>query len=254
MANQTAAPYTPCWTELAVPDPEAAKAFYGAVFGWTGETDTRPEAGGYTVFKLGAEPVAAVLPLPEQGQPAAWNVCLAVEDAAAVAAKVEQNGGRILTAPDADMLDLGRYGVLADPAGAAFAIWQPKSFPGSRIIGEENALGWIELATSDPQRSLAFYPAVFGWATHLSDVYTEWSLDGAHFGGMSDLNQMPEGGGVARWMPYFRVEDVVDVAEKAGGAGATVVVPPADVPGGDVRVSVLKDPQGAEFGLFAPAG
>jgi predicted enzyme related to lactoylglutathione lyase len=253
MAERTAAPYTPCWTELAVPDPEAAKSFYGAVFGWTAEAGPRSEAGGYTVLKLNGEPVAALAPLSDETQPVAWSVCLSVEDVDSLAAKVEQNGGRVL-APGADVLDLGRYGVLADPAGAAFTVWQPGSFAGSGVIGDPNALGWVELATADPKRALAFYPAVFGWATHLSDSYTEWSVGGVHFGGMADLNQMPDDDGVPRWMPYFRVTDVVDSAERAGGAGATVVVPPADVPGGDVRVSVLKDPQGADFGLFAPAG
>ena len=252
MTDRTAAPYTPCWTELAVPDPEAAKAFYAAVFGWSAETDPRPETGGYTVFKLDGEPVAAVSPPFPETRPTSWNVCLAVQDADATAAKAEQNGGRILMQPD-DVLDLGRYAVIADAAGAAFALWQAKAFAGSTVIGRPNALGWVELATTDPTGALAFYPAIFGWATHLSDLYTEWSLDGVHFGGMSDLNQLP-GDGAPAWIPYFRVTDVVDAAERASGAGATVVVPPADVPGGDVRVSVLKDPQGADFGLFAPAG
>jgi predicted enzyme related to lactoylglutathione lyase len=251
MTDRKAAPYTPCWTELAVPDPDAAKAFYASVFGWSAETDPRPEVHGYTIFSLGGNPVAAVSPLVTETQQTAWSVCLAVEDVDATAARVEQNGGRVLM-PGDDVLDLGRFGLFADPAGAAFSVWQAKAFAGSEVIGDRNALGWVELATTDPTGALAFYPAVFGWATHLSDMYTEWSLNGTHFGGMSDLNQMP-GEGVPNWMPYFRVEDVVDVAEKASGAGATVLVPPADVPGGDVRVSVLKDPQGADFGLFAPA-
>ena len=37
---------TPSWIDLGTPDVEAAKSFYGGLFGWAAETDPRPEAGG----------------------------------------------------------------------------------------------------------------------------------------------------------------------------------------------------------------
>jgi hypothetical protein len=52
------------------------------------------------------------------------------------------------------------------------------------------------------------------------------------------------------WKPYFRVDDVDATAAKAAGEGGGVLLAPADVPGEDLRVSVLKDPQGAQFGVF----
>jgi hypothetical protein len=253
MADQ-AAMHTPCWTELAVPDPEAAKAFYAAVFGWKAETDPRPEAGGYAAFKLGEASVAAVSPLQDGARPVAWSVCLAVRDADAATAAAQANGGRVLM-PPVDVARLGRYGVLADPEGAAFAIWQAGSFSGADILGDPDSLGWIELSSRDPKRALEFYPEVFGWATHLSDFYTEWSLGGTHFGGLVDLAHVPGSEGVpAHWKPYFRVADVDATAARADAAGARVLMPTANVPGDDLRVSVLRDPQGADFGIFAPAG
>ena len=253
MAEQ-AAMHTPCWTELAVPDPESAKAFYAAVFGWKAETDPRPEAGGYAYFKLGEASVAAVCPLMAAAQPVAWSVCLAVPDAEAAVAAAEANRGRALM-PPADAAELGRYGVLADPEGAAFSIWQAKSFGGADILGDPDSLGWIELSSRDPKKALEFYPAVFGWATHLSDHYTEWSLGGTRFGGLVDLGRVPGAEGVpAHWKPYFRVSDVDATAARADGAGGRVLLPPATVPGDDLRISVLRDPQGADFGIFAPAG
>ena len=255
MADRTAAMHTPCWTELAVPDPEAARAFYGTVFGWRAETDPRPEAGGYSVFKLGGAAVAAVSPPYLEGGPAAWSVCLAVEDADATAAKAAEYGGKTLM-PPADVFELGRYGVIADPDGAAFAIWQAREFGGAEVLGDPDSLGWIELSSRDPKQALAFYPSVFGWATHLSDYYTEWSLDGTHFGGLVDLTQVPGAEAEdSHWKPYFRVADVDAVTAKAAEAGAGVGTAPTDVPGdGGLRVSVLRDPQGAEFGLFAALG
>jgi hypothetical protein len=252
MADQ-AAMHTPCWTELAVPDPEAAKAFYAAVFGWKAETDPRPEAGGYAYFKLGEASVAAVSPLPGAG-PAAWSVCLAVQDADATAAMATEQGGRVLT-PPTDVFELGRYGVIADPGGAAFSVWQAKAFSGAEVLGDPDSLGWIELSARDPKLALAFYPTVFGWSTHLSDYYTEWSVEGTHFGGLVDLEQVPGSEGVAsHWKPYFRVENVDETAVRADGAGARLLLAPANVPGDELRICVLRDPQGAEFGIFAPLG
>jgi predicted enzyme related to lactoylglutathione lyase len=251
--QRTVALHTPCWTELSVPDPEAAKAFYGAVFGWQATTDLRPEAGGYAMFRLDSSPVAAVSPLYDDSQPVAWSVCLSVEDAEQTAVRVAENGGRTLM-PPVDVFDLGRFGVLADPDGATFSVWQAWKFSGAEIIGDPNALGWIELSTRDPKQALSFYPSVFGWTTHLGDFYTEWSIGGTHFGGLVDLGHVPAPASdvPAHWKPYFRVQDVDAVAARAAGEGASVLLAPSAVPGDDLRISVLKDPQGAQFGIFAP--
>lgn len=254
MQQRTAASHTPCWTELNVPDPEAAKAFYGSVFGWSAETDPLPEAGGYAMFRVDEAPVAAVSARLDDAQPTAWSVCLSVRDTERTAARVAELGGSTLL-PPTDVLDLGRYGVLADPDGAAFSIWQSGGSAGAEVLGDPNALGWIELSARDPKQALVFYPSVFGWTTHLSDFYTEWSLGGTRFGGLVDLNQVPTPAEAPpHWKPYFRVEDVDATAAKAAGEGGGVLLAPADVPGEDLRVSVLKDPQGAQFGVFCSTG
>jgi len=255
MEQRTAASHTPCWTELSVPDPEAAKSFYGSVFGWQAEADPRSEVAGYAVFRHGDAPVAAVSPLVEDAQPVAWSVCLSVEDAERTEARAAAHGGRTLM-PPTDVPGLGRYGVLADPDGAAFGIWQAGKRVSAEILGDPDSLGWIELATHDPKQALTFYPSVFGWTTHLSDFYTEWSLGGTHFGGLVDLNRVPApaADAPAHWKPYFKVEDVDEAAAKAAGEGGSVLLAPADVPGDELRVSVLKDPQGAQFGVFAATG
>jgi predicted enzyme related to lactoylglutathione lyase len=255
--QRTEAAYAPCWTELSVPDPEAAKAFYGSVFGWDTEADSAPEdcgcapdTDGYAVFRAGKAPVAAVRPRVDDALPTAWSVCLSVEDADRTAARAAELGGRALL-PPTDVSDLGRYGVLADPDGAAFCIWQASESTGSEVLGDPDAPGWIELAARDPRQALMFYPSVFGWTSHLSDHYTAWSLGGTRFGGLVDLGRMPAPADAPpHWKPYFRVADVDATTAKAAGEGGGVVLAPADVPGGDLRVSVLKDPQGAQFGVF----
>jgi predicted enzyme related to lactoylglutathione lyase len=52
------------------------------------------------------------------------------------------------------------------------------------------------------------------------------------------------------WLPYFSVADVDATAATASGAGGTVLMEPTSI--GDVRrIAVLRDPQGAVFGVYA---
>jgi uncharacterized protein len=114
---------------LSTPDPEGAKAFYGAVFGW--ETSTFP-AGEieFTLWRLpgyvGGEPsqpvpadVIAVMGPPAEG-PARWSVDFWVDDVDATATTAAELGGTVI-APPMDM-PTGRTAVLADPQGAAFSV------------------------------------------------------------------------------------------------------------------------------------
>jgi hypothetical protein len=122
---------------LHTPDLEAAKRFYGEVFGWTtlslagAEFWTLPGYGDYLetivpgmrkgVAEMGAagfEDVVAVLePLKDDEQPH-WHVTFAVNDADAAAAEATKLGGKVLVAPlDAPYV---RLTVLADPEGTPF--------------------------------------------------------------------------------------------------------------------------------------
>jgi uncharacterized protein len=254
MATGTAAFHAPCWTELGSTDPEASKAFYSALFGWSAHTDPRPEAGGYTMMQLGEEPVAAISPQYAPGQPTSWTISLKVKDADAIAQAVERTDGKALM-PPMDVFDMGRFAVFADPDGAVFSVWQPRTFEGTGSWGELGSLGWVELSARDPKQAAEFYRTVFAWTAHDSESYTEWSVgEGDHFGGMMDLGSMgAEGAQVpAHWKPYFAVQNVDAAVAKATAAGATVLMPPIDVPGQGPRIALIQDPQGGAFGVFEP--
>ncbi|WP_405010591.1 VOC family protein [Kitasatospora sp. NBC_01539] len=237
----------PCWVELATVEPDASKVFYRELFAWRTETDLRPEAGGYTALMLGAEPVAGLSPLRTSGQPTTWTVSFAVPDADAAAQAVRAAGGRILAEP-VEVLDLGRFAVAADPGGAAFALWQARAFNGTTLIDEPGSLGWVELATRDTAAAKEFYPRVLGWSVTVGEMYTQWGLPGRDFGGMTDMADQFPADAAPYWMPYFAVADVDTTAERAAVLGATVVLPPTDVPDGP-RLAVLRDPQGAVLGI-----
>jgi uncharacterized protein len=123
-------------------DAEAAKAFYGSVFGWQTlrldggfEMWTLPGYGDYLerdnpglreqVAALGGpagfeDVVASLNPIGDDQPDASphWDVTFAVDDADATAAKASELGGKVVVAPfDAPWV---RTTVLADPQGAMF--------------------------------------------------------------------------------------------------------------------------------------
>ncbi|MEV7027384.1 VOC family protein [Kitasatospora sp. NPDC093558] len=248
MKQNSATVGAPCWVELGTSDPAAAQSFYGELFGWRADTDVRPEAGGYTQMFLGDDPAAAVTPLYGPQQPTAWTVSFAVADADATVATIKARGGKALMEP-ADVFDLGRFAVVADPSGAVFTLWQARAFQGAGVFNEPGALGWVELATRDAESATAFYPAVFGWSVTASPQYTQWGLAGADFGGMMVMDDRFPPQVPPHWLAYFAVADVDNTVARAGGLGADVLMPAMDVPDGP-RIAVLRDAQGAAFGVY----
>jgi uncharacterized protein len=130
------------FNNLNTHDPDSARAFYRAVFGW----GTLPMGGGAAAWTLpgygdhlellnpgtrermaamgapaGFEDVVATLtPLPPDHTdvPPHWSVTFATEDVDATARKASELGGQILAPPfDAPWV---RMAIIADPRGASF--------------------------------------------------------------------------------------------------------------------------------------
>jgi uncharacterized protein len=122
-------------------DVEGAKAFYGAVFGWTtlaipaGEMWTLPGYGDdlerdnpdlrKMVAEMGGPPgfedvVASITPIAgdQPDTPPHWSVTFGVDGADVAAAKASELGGRTIVPP----LDVpwSRITILSDPQGATF--------------------------------------------------------------------------------------------------------------------------------------
>ncbi|MER7670292.1 VOC family protein [Kitasatospora sp. NPDC096128] len=238
----------PCWVELGTDDPAAARTFYAELFGWRPDSEVRPEDADYTQMFLGAAPAAAVTPRYAPQQPTAWTVAFAVADAEAAAARIKAAGGAVRKEPT-DVSDLGRFSVAADPSGAVFILWQARAFAGAGVFNEPGSLGWVELATRDASGARAFYPAVFGWSVASSEHYTQWGLDGRDFGGMLVMDDRFPPQVPPHWLPYFAVGDVDNTVGRAVAMGAEVMLPAYSMPGGR-RIAVLRDAQGAAFGIY----
>jgi uncharacterized protein len=259
-------PGVPCWIDTTQPDPDAAAAFYGGLFGWELEDTSSPEAR-YFLARLRGGDVAGI-GSAQEGQ-ATWNTYVWVQDADETAAKVRDAGGSVLLEPD-DVGDWGRMAVFSDPAGAAFSVWQAKAHRGAAIVNEHGSLNFNDLHTRDVEGARSFYGAVFGWEVLGVGDFQAWALAG--YGdlleqrnpgtrqGMADMGAperfedvvaslvpIPEDQADTppHWGVTFAVDDSDAIAERATELGGRVVVPPFDAPW--VRMTVIADPQGASF-------
>ena len=111
------------WNELETRDTGAAKDFYGAVFGWAFEDHEMEGMGTYAEWKLGDASIGGMADIsgrmPDE-VPAHWMIYFAVADADASLEKVRESGGEVRFGP-VD-IPVGRFGIVADPWGAAFAM------------------------------------------------------------------------------------------------------------------------------------
>jgi predicted enzyme related to lactoylglutathione lyase len=262
-------PGVPCWIDTSQPDPDAACAFYQALFGWEFE-DVMPQGSParYFIGRIRGRDAAAVGSVPE-GAPAAvrWDTYVWVDSADETVAKVRAAGGGVVTEPF-DVMDAGRTAVVTDREGAAFCLWQPGSHKGAQVVNEHGALNFNTLFTRDPDAAGAFYGAVFGWRTLTIPAGVMWTLAGygdhleertpglreqmaqmAAPEGFIDvvaaLNRTDAAEAEPHWGVTFGVDDVAATAAKARELGGEVVAGPLDAPWS--RLAVINDPQGASF-------
>jgi uncharacterized protein len=113
------APGALTWNDLVTPDPDGAVSYYGALFGWTAEEI--PGAGGYRVIRNGERSNGGIMPLaPDSGSPPSWLPYFGHEDVDRVVEEIGGLGGSVFNGPI--QVPAGRFAVLGDPQGAAFAV------------------------------------------------------------------------------------------------------------------------------------
>jgi predicted enzyme related to lactoylglutathione lyase len=168
----------------------------------------------------------------------------------------------------ANVGDAGRMAVCADPAGAAFCLWQPGRHRGATVVNEPVSLNFNVLSTPDVKGARAFYGAVFGWELlEGAAAGSWWALPAygdfleqrtpglrqriAEMGAPPRFEEVvagvapPAGDRPASWGVVFAVDDADAIAARAAELGGKVISPPTDAPW--VRMTIIADPQGATF-------
>ncbi|HET9311466.1 MAG TPA: VOC family protein [Actinomycetota bacterium] len=268
-------PGVPCWVDTGQPDPDAAVAFYGSLFGWEFEERTSTGSVPYFIGRLRGRDVAGVGGRSDRAQAtSAWTTYVWVESADETSGKVDDAGGTTLVEPF-DVPTAGRMAVFADPAGGIFGAWQAEGHRGAQLVNEPGTWNFSELNTVDPEGAKAFYGSVFGWelseldvdgdgsgffrmpgygeflASRDPDLYDRQERIGAPTGFEEAVAWLVpterEGSDESQshWSITFAVDDADAIAERAAELGGTVLVPPMDAPW--IRMTVIRDPQGAVF-------
>lgn len=118
------------WNELNTRDAETAKAFYGALVGWTFDEMTMPD-GSYWVAMQDGKPAGGIFTMagPDfEGVPEHWFTYLAVDDVDTRVERVSAAGGQVIR-PAFDVPGVGRIAIVKDPLGAVLGIMTPVPMP-----------------------------------------------------------------------------------------------------------------------------
>jgi uncharacterized protein len=238
------------WHELLTTDTAGAAAFYAKVLPWRTAPSSMP---GYTVWMAGQTQIGGLQALPSDNgaTPPHWLMYVGTPNVDATCAKAQGLGAHVVKAP-ADIPNVGRFAVLADPQGATFAVFTPNAGPPPGAAPSQGSFSWHELATTDGAAAMHFYADVFGWQTgpshHMGDGVGDYQLfeyGGSQVGGIYKL----QGAGMPpAWLSYVHVADCDRAVAAAKSAGGRVINGPMEVPGGS-WIAVMGDPQGGAFAV-----
>jgi len=227
------------WDDLLTDNVDAAKDFYGQLFGWTFE-----QSGEYTVIKNNGRNIGGMVQIkgnPDHSSVARWLCELSVADVDKAVALLSKEGGIIHEGP-LEYLHRGRGAFVTDPQGAQlFLLYAIGGDPED----EEPAIGswlWHELWSYKVADSLAFYQELVGYdfmgemTDYLILMKDEQWRAGIRYVDNSELEM--------RWVPVVRVADTDDVAKRAKQLGGKVLVEPRPTESGG-SVALLSDPSDA---------
>jgi len=239
------------WFEYVSSDAAKAQGFFGELFNWSTKSVPMPD-GDYTMIAgPDGKTIGGYMTAPPAAGGASWLPYLLVASAADAAAKVKTLGGAVHKAPF-KVGDFATMAVVADPHGASFAVWQPTKTEdaGTPAVGH---FVWNELASKDPAASVKFYSELGGFTTKAMAMEGMGAYHLLESGGQSRAGimapQMPEA--PHAWLPYVQVASADQTADKAKRLGATIVVPPTQIPNVG-RFAIFVDALGGATGILQP--
>lgn len=119
---------------------------------------------------------------------------------------------------------------------------------------------WTEVATTDADKSQAFFESVFGWKFHKGEAsgggmdYREFTTGEPYpAGGLYQMDPSWFDGAPPppHFLVYVGVDDVDENARLAVELGGKVVKGPMDIPNVG-RMAIIEDPTGAKLATFKP--
>jgi predicted enzyme related to lactoylglutathione lyase len=222
------------------------------LFGWDAIDNDMGEGAIYSLMQVRGKPVAAIATnSPDAaGAAAVWAVYVTVTSADVAAERAKELGALVGGEGPFDVENFGRMAFITDPQGVEFRLWEPRAHIGAEVVREPGAVAWFELASPDPTGSAKFYSDLLDWtvagAEGMEDYLFARTADGEGTGAIEPASD----GQAVGWIVYFWTDDVDATLAVAKEHGADELVPATDIPGDMGRFAIVRDPQGAAFGLY----
>lgn len=242
-------PGQPCWSELACTSSPTTLEFYRRVLGWE-YSEPDEELGGYRNALVDGEPVAGIFSLGDEELPAQWLTYLHVPDAREGLARCTSAGARPVL-PVTEHVEGARIALIATPGQIIVGLWEGAPLG---ALGTDDVLRgpcWYEAVVPNLEASGDFLERAFGIRVRVqeddeSGAYGTAQVDGRPFFGLIQTGLAA--GSHTTMLPFFLVEDVSDVVERARSAGGGVLLEPTDSPYG--RYAYLTGPDMEAFALL----
>jgi predicted enzyme related to lactoylglutathione lyase len=106
---------------------------------------------------------------------------------------------------------------------------------------------WHDLFTSDPAAAHQFYGKAVGWKSQPFEADPSYVMFAGPKGPLGGAGKVAEG--QPHWVAYVGTPDIAASVAKAKSLGGAVVKDVTQIPSGG-SYAVLKDPQGAVFGVY----
>jgi uncharacterized protein len=143
-------------------------------------------------------------------------------------------------------------GMLSDPSGAFFGLWQPTGHRGFEVVNENGAPAYFQLTSRDYAKAQQFYRDVFGWQIETVSDSDEFRYSTANFDGeallglMDGTRDLPEGV-PSNWYFFLGADDVDKTVQLVLDNGGSVIRGAENTPYG--RLAAVADCTGAGFNL-----
>ncbi len=240
------------WHELHTSDRTKALQFYSKLLPWETKDVTMGPGEPYSLCLLNGKDHAGITKsMAGPNVPPHWLPYIAVENVDASAEKVKALGGKVMM-PPMDIPNVGRFAVVMDPQGAAFALHTHATpYPEEPEVPPVGAFCWEELSTSDPEAAAKFYADLFGYTVEAVDMGPMGTYRLLKRGDRqtAGIMKLPPNVPHPNWLTYVHVTDVDASTRNAKEIGAQVYMQPMDIPNIG-RFSVIADPTNAAIALF----
>ncbi|WP_139256606.1 VOC family protein [Herbiconiux ginsengi] len=222
--------------DLETSKPAATREFYEKLFGWT---VTDPDSRGYRLASLDGCLVAGLGVSRRPDRPF-WSTNLLSTDLAGSVAACVERGGEVVVEPMSSG-PLGDFAMIRDPVGARIGFWHPRQPSGMQIDDNPGTFVGITMVTQNPSSAIDFSVRALGWTAR------EAGAGGRELDLPLRARARVYRGALTRedpnWIVEFGSRDVQSDVHLAESLGAVRL--PSCPPG----VSIMRDPQGALFGL-----